>query len=488
MKYLFKITVFLTILANLLYAGDTLLTLTEDEQKYLQQRKTIKYIADPKWLPYEAYDEKQQHIGIIPDILKLIEKKIDVKFETLYSNSWEETLILANKNKVCMLSSDPADEALKEKFIPSTPYLKNPIVIIMKNNSRYIAMLEFISHKKIAVVRDYGYVAELKLAYPNINFIYVDSVEEGLIGVSKGKHDVFLASVASASYNISKHSLNNLTIVGRTVVDMKISFFTKKEDKHLLSILNKAISNFTEEEMHNILNRWAIVEFAEKIDYALIVKIVLTFFFLLFISFIWNRNMKKSKEEIKKLNKELKEKIDELEILSVTDGMTGLYNRRHFDKIFTQEINRAKRNKHNLIVSMFDVDHFKQYNDTYGHDKGDTVLIEIAKVMKAYTKRANDFAFRVGGEEFYIISSDMDEQKAYNYIESLRRGIENIKIIHEHNSASKYVTASFGLIIISYEELESLDADAIYKIADDALYQAKESGRNKITKEVIISR
>jgi len=108
--------------------------------------------------------------------------------------------------------------------------------------------------------------------------------------------------------------------------------------------------------------------------------------------------------------------------------------------------------------------------------------------MKAYTKRANDFAFRVGGEEFYIISSDMDEQKAYNYIESLRRGIENIKIIHEHNSASKYVTASFGLIIISYEELESLDADAIYKIADDALYQAKESGRNKITKEVIISR
>lgn len=166
-----------------------------------------------------------------------------------------------------------------------------------------------------------------------------------------------------------------------------------------------------------------------------------------------------------------------LEIISITDGLTNIYNRRFFNEIFPKIINNAKR-KNELICFLFmDIDHFKLYNDNYGHQKGDDVLVSFAKCLKDSLHRFTDFAFRLGGEEFAIIYQADDKEKAKDFANVIRKNIEDLKIEHKFNSASAYITASMGLICKNAVEIEY---DKIYKEADDLLYEAKKSGRNQI--------
>ena len=165
-----------------------------------------------------------------------------------------------------------------------------------------------------------------------------------------------------------------------------------------------------------------------------------------------------------------------IEIISITDGLTNIYNRRYFDEIFPKIINNAKR-KDELVSFLFmDIDHFKLYNDNYGHQKGDDVLVKFATCLKESLHRSSDFAFRLGGEEFAIVYQMDTKEKAIEFANTIKSNIEDLKITHEFNSASSYITASMGLICKNANDID----DKIYKQADDLLYEAKRSGRNQI--------
>ena len=167
-----------------------------------------------------------------------------------------------------------------------------------------------------------------------------------------------------------------------------------------------------------------------------------------------------------------------IEEISLHDELTKLYNRRHFNQVLHNELNRAKRDKKALSFMMLDVDYFKFYNDTYGHQEGDKVLCKISKVLNSFCKRAGDFAFRLGGEEFGILFSELSQKEAEIFANVIRKAIENLKIPHEKNIISNVVTISIGLLTILYnEEITEIE---IYKKADDLLYKAKETGRNKV--------
>ena len=165
----------------------------------------------------------------------------------------------------------------------------------------------------------------------------------------------------------------------------------------------------------------------------------------------------------------------ELQNLSITDELTQLYNRRFFNSKIEEEINRAKREKKHLCLMVLDIDFFKQYNDTYGHQKGDFVLQEISNVLKNRTNRASDFAFRIGGEEFAILVN-LEKNKISEFAEAIKNDIENLKIEHSGNKVSKYVTTSIGVNFKQADELKNIDE--LFKVADDNLYEAKRSGRN----------
>lgn len=168
-----------------------------------------------------------------------------------------------------------------------------------------------------------------------------------------------------------------------------------------------------------------------------------------------------------------------IEEMSVTDELTRLYNRRHFNQVITEEIHRCRRDERPFTFILLDVDNFKKYNDTYGHQLGDHVLSSIGSLLKEHTHRAGDYAFRLGGEEFGLIINSDSADNSRQFAETIRNGIESLGIEHENNPPLKTVTASIGVCIVA-DTWEGNDEQSIYKDADEMLYRAKENGRNRV--------
>lgn len=167
---------------------------------------------------------------------------------------------------------------------------------------------------------------------------------------------------------------------------------------------------------------------------------------------------------------ELKEKIDEIEKLSITDSLTQAYNRIYFNRALEEEFIRYQRYKHSFALIMFDIDHFKKVNDTYGHMVGDLVLIELVQLVKR-TIRSVDVLARWGGEEFILIVLESDVYKAKDLAERIRQ-----KTMENNFPEIGRLTCSFG--VTSIKEGDSLMD--INKRVDDALYEAKNTGRNRV--------
>ncbi|WED20911.1 GGDEF domain-containing protein [Vibrio sp. JC009] len=173
--------------------------------------------------------------------------------------------------------------------------------------------------------------------------------------------------------------------------------------------------------------------------------------------------------------------VEKLKSLTNTDTLTNLYNRRSFDEIFIRQQSLAKRNRKLFAFAMIDIDFFKLYNDTYGHLAGDDILIQVANEFKRTMLRADDYVFRLGGEEFAVIFHAETEASAIKQMEQLRMNIEELHLEHKANPVNSYVTISIGMCILQPNEVKSLDA--IHKTADDALYKAKLKGRNQVVPE-----
>lgn len=170
----------------------------------------------------------------------------------------------------------------------------------------------------------------------------------------------------------------------------------------------------------------------------------------------------------------MKYQYTEKEFMSVLDGLTGLYNRRQFEIGLEQEYNRTKRHPTDFSLAILDIDFFKKVNDTYGHQYGDYVLKTVAELMKQ-SFRKTDLLYRYGGEELIMIMPETNIEGAIIPVQRLRRMIEDYDF--DYNGVKAKVTASIGLTM-NYQNFNS--AAEILKSADEALYKAKESGRNRV--------
>lgn len=175
-------------------------------------------------------------------------------------------------------------------------------------------------------------------------------------------------------------------------------------------------------------------------------------------------------------NKKLEISNEEVRLMSITDPLTGLYNRRYFDNILLQELNRAKRNKFPLGLILIDIDNFKFINDNFGHPYGDKYLIFVASVLKRSMRRANDILVRLGGDEFAIILSNIP-------ISEVSAHCEHIRAEFSKENQHENVTLSIGIICI--EPGNSTDLNNIISAADKLLYRAKEKGKNQTISKVI---
>ena len=169
---------------------------------------------------------------------------------------------------------------------------------------------------------------------------------------------------------------------------------------------------------------------------------------------------------------------EHLSNLAINDGLTGIYNRRYFDETLAREWKRTMREKAPLSLIMLDIDYFKKYNDTYGHQAGDECLRQVATTISGALRRPADMAARYGGEEFVVVLPNFKLENSAKFGETIRAKIEALKMEHKQSDANPFITVSLGIAsvvpssISSYEELVGA--------ADKALYSAKNKGRNRV--------
>ncbi len=281
------------------------LELNKDEKAWIKAHPVVKFTGDPAWLPFEAFNKDGKYIGIISEYLDKLEGLTGVEFKKVPVNSWNESLELSRTKKVDVLSE--TTESFRDGLIFTKPYIINDIIIVMDKEHNYVDGLEAIKHKRVALVKDYGYAKQIEDKFSYIDFIEVDSIENGLRAVSTGKVDALVCTFALGTYTTTKMGLSNIKVVGKTRFNTSLGLGVREDYAPFVSILNKAIDTISQQEHNEIFNHWIKQDYVEKVNYALLYKVGGGAFILLLMFIIWNRKMAK---EISK-RKEIEQKLQD---------------------------------------------------------------------------------------------------------------------------------------------------------------------------------
>ena len=185
------------------------------------------------------------------------------------------------------------------------------------------------------------------------------------------------------------------------------------------------------------------------------------------------RNQMRKEDSLQTLTESLSARSVTLEHEALTDGLTGMHNRRYFDDAMAEYLDQFRKIDKPIGLMILDLDHFKKVNDTYGHDVGDEVLRQIARCLQEFT-RYHDVVARLGGEEFAVVAPNMSRESLFKLADRIRHAISSLNI--KSGNVTLRVTMSIGLAIWDHKET----AEELYKRADMQLYQAKRTGRNRV--------
>ena len=429
--------------------------LTMNEQAYLSQKKEIKMCIDPDWMPLEMND-KGQHVGMAADYINVMQKTIGIPITVVQTKTWLESLAFA-KQRQCDIFSLAMETPERKTYMNFTkPYMVIPLVLVSKLDKVFYSDIGVITDKPIGIAKGYAYGEILRVRYPKVQFVEVESEHDGLKRVQEGKLFGTIGTLATMAYQIQKEYFGSLKIVGKFDEKWELGIGVRNDEPLLKEIFEKAIDTIGQQESQNILNKWVSVSYESKVDYGYIYKILGGIFLIVLIVVYKQYHLNKYNAR--------------LEILSTTDTLTGIYNRLKLDEILEYEKKQFDRFERPLSIIMLDLDFFKKVNDNYGHKTGDEILKTISKVVLD-TKRDTDVFGRWGGEEFLLVCSETDIQGARALAEKLRKAIESYEF-----PMITSLTASFG--VAQFEKGDTIAK--VFERADHAMYLAKESGRNKV--------
>jgi signal transduction histidine kinase len=304
--------------------------LTLSQVNYLSNKKELKLCIGPDSMPFEDFNKNGEYIGLTSDYYKIFSKNLNIPITVVPVKTWKESVDLS-KNRTCDIISAMQTEERKEYLNFTSPYLKTPVVIATKNYARFISDFKDLTDQKIGVPKSYAYVEELKKIYPNINYVEVPTIKDGLKKVIDGELYGQVGTLASIGYFFITDFAGSLKIAGKTdKVNLELGIGVRNDDPILFGILQNQVENIDESFHNKILNNWINIKYDTSIDYSLVYKIfALIFVFIIFIVY--------KQYYLKRMNKKLEEEVDKKTKLLV-DSNNKLKNNELILKEYTQDL------------------------------------------------------------------------------------------------------------------------------------------------------
>ena len=415
--------------------------------------------VDPDWWPFETIDERGAHVGIAADLVALATSRAKLQVALYPTKTWEES-VAASKAGKCQLASFLNRSPERDQWLIFTePLLVDPNVLIVREDSPSPGDLATLKGRSIALPKESAVYERVRHDFPNLKLIGTDSEYEAFGMVSNRKADMTLRSRIVAGQNIKEKGWFNLKIASEVPgYENVLRMGVLKSLPALRDQLNGGIATITRAEREQIINRHVEIKMVTdvQIDYTPAIWLGVVLVAVIVTSLWWMRRLNA-------LNRRLQQ-------LSVTDALTGLFNRTGLSASLPLDIERAQRYRRPLSVVLLDLDHFKRVNDEFGHLVGDQVLVEFAKLIQA-TVRQVDAIYRWGGEEFLIVCPETPPELVSNLTERVLDGVRRHRF-----PMQRTMTVSAGIANLGAGDTMT----SLLQRADEALYQAKTAGRDRI--------
>ncbi|MGS2720672.1 diguanylate cyclase [Paraglaciecola aestuariivivens] len=448
----------------------------QDSQDIVPIFPDVSYCIDPDWLPYEAI-RNNQHVGMSADYMRYIGIMAEVNFVLVKTTTWEETLAKLKSGECDVASMLNSSPKRKEYLTFTQAYFTGTNVLVSKDDFGFIQGYEQIGDRTLGAVAGYRHAEYIANYYPEISLQLVDNETAGLQLLADGKIDLFIGSLLSINAKIQKNGFRELYISGIAEPQDRLAMGVSKQNQALVDRLDAAIEQIPEWLHVEVYKEWNNTKVVTEVDYSYL-WIAAGIFSLISSIGLWrqwlikqfNQTLLNKNQQLEELQKQLLEKNKTLEFLSMRDPLTSMFNRNFMIQRCEQERQHCLRHNHSACLIMLDIDHFKPINDTHGHSVGDAVLKELAQ-MVMQTVREMDVAARWGGEEFLILCPTSEKKDAMLLAERLNK----VVAVQSFESVGQ-VTCSLGVA----EFIPKESFIQWFDRADQALYQAKNNGRNKV--------
>jgi diguanylate cyclase (GGDEF)-like protein len=440
------------------------------ERKWLQEVPALRLGID-SWYPFEYFNDKGDYSGLSADYIEYIKNSLSLTIEADKNYSWAESLAAIKVNKIDVISAIVRTPEREKSMLFTNPYISAPTVLVSRKNGFNADSFASLKGRTIGIVAENAVLGFVASDYPEILIIPVDSTIDGLQKLSDDKLDAFLGDISFVNFTINEEQFADLIITGFSPYNLEISMAVRTELEPLVGILNKVFLSISEKEKAEIANNWLAVKVQTGIKLSTVVLWVLpiTSFLMLIAMLIFVRLNRKLKLEII----ENAEHHEQLERMAHYDVLTNLPNRVLLADRLSQSMVQCQRRNQSLAVAFIDLDGFKAVNDRHSHNVGDELLVEVAQRMKEALREGDTLA-RIGGDEFIAVMVDLENIEDSEPV--LKRLLKAAAKSITLGDAVMKVSASIG---VSLYPQDHVDADLLMRHADQAMYVAKQAGKNR---------
>lgn len=443
---------------------------TEREQAWLTATPQLSVGVVKDWKPYEFLDHENQLKGLSIDIFNLAAEMTGQSYDFNVYDSWELLINDFESGSLDMVANISPSPTRQSYAYFTESYWHTPWSITTHKSQGNIDSILRFSGKSIAILDEYQIIQDLEDQYPQVNVVVADDYEEAIRMLKAGLVDGVLDNMLVSAQYIQDNELYQFKM--HVIEDLPFDsshMGIRKELPTQLEIMNKVVAAITESDNQQLLDKWNKVDVVQGVSSKVYLRNIFTAILIasaiVGVVLLWNNRLMKEVNKRRAAEKKLKH-------MASHDHLTGLANRALFVDRVQQAISNHHRHKRILALFFFDLDGFKQVNDTHGHEVGDQLLLTVAKRLQNKA-RESDTVARFGGDEFVMMVTDLKDKDAIDIVANkLLQEFEEQFTLEE---VSVSVGVSIG--IACYPE-HGDDVKALMQKADDAMYQVKQQGKN----------